>query len=206
MRSLLLTISMFFGMLLVGPSSFAAKMHRPEKALDISGKWIAACHRLNRGQHVEEIYSFGKDGTWTREQRIYSDEDCATDAVDEVKTFSGRYHVVGTASAVGSNAFKIDLFVDHVYDMPVSGAAVAKFTQSALCHLTDWKAGVKRDVTGMLCSGRTISAGTRVYDVLVKDAGQNKLYFGDPSFYSDMSRRKGRPTRVDKSVAFDLQS
>src|SRR6185312_13625589 len=120
--------------------------------------------------------------------------------VDEVKTFSGKYRVVGTAGKIDKNAFKIDLSIDRVYDMPVSGTAVTKFTESNLCHLTDWKAGEKRDVTGLLCKGRTISAGTKVFDVLVKDEDQNKLYFGDPSFYSDMSSRKGRPTRVDKSI------
>jgi hypothetical protein len=45
-----------------------------------------------------------------------------------------------------------------------------------------------------------IPAGTVIYDIVQHT--EDKLYFGDQSYFRDVSYRKNRPKKIDKSVAF----
>lgn len=168
--------------------------------VDITGKWAAACRKGPSGMFVEETYIFGKDLSYAREQRRYRDKDCAKDALNEIRAFAGSFAIVGTAKDIAPDARKIDFTVDHVFETATGAAALKEFRESGLCNIVDWKQGERRDVTGLLCRGETIPAGTVIYDVVERTG--DKLYFGADSYFASTDERKHRPARIDKKVTF----
>jgi hypothetical protein len=168
------------------------------------GDWHAGCHKHSAGVYAVDTYQFNRDQTFRREQKKFTDKDCAYDAEDEVRVYEGTYKVVGPAGDLGPNTQKVDLTINKVFYTALGKAAQKRFIEGRYCSITDWKRGEQRDITGLACSGETIPAGTMIYDV-VQVSGDH-LYFGNQSFFYDITKRKNRPAGLDKSLAFNKQT
>jgi hypothetical protein len=195
----MLNFSIALGLLLIA-STIAIGADTPVTDPGLTGKWNAACRKGPGGIFIEESYEFWPDQAFKREQTRFKDEDCASDAVSELRAYEGTYEITGPAKSVGPDVKKIDFTIQHVFNTALGEEALKEFNESRFCNIVDWKRGERRDVTGILCSGEVIPAGTVIYDIVQRT--EDKLYFGDQSYFRDVSYRENRPKKIDKSVAF----
>lgn len=180
--------------LMLGAGAFAA-----DSELNLSGKWSAPCRDISGGKWIEETFDFARGDHFRREQKIYTEKACPILGLYESRSYAG-YYKLGIPVKDDPGVKSLDFTITEVSATAYGDKAVEEFNKSKLCKMTDWKQGQKRDITGFLCKGETVPAGTVVYDAVLREG--DKLYFGDKSYFRDSSNIKARPTSVDRDTVF----
>ena len=187
-------------MFIIGSLAIAAATTAIE-VKSLAGAWTARCHKagLIGGSFVEESLAFFVDATFVREIRNFSASDCAPATLLDVRAFEGRY-ALGDQDKTVRDARAVDFVIDGVFRTPLGANAVKAANDTRLCSDTDWKRGVRRSITGVLCNGEILKPGTAAFDVVQLTDG--KLVFGRDSFFRTGDASKERPKELDPDLTF----
>lgn len=160
----------------------------------LAGTWKTDCHAENGSDGNVKFYkrmelvisgsSFVTSSTYFQE----SDTTCATQSFSSVLT--------ATAAGGGqveeiAGARKIDIKPSKVEVTPATADAAAIFNQEPYCDISDWAAGVKRDVSAKTCAGNLDT----VYDIYKLDG--KELVFGYADGDEVGSAEGRRPKTLD---------
>jgi hypothetical protein len=160
----------------------------------LAGTWKTDCHAEKRADGNVESYkrmelvisgsSFVTTSTYFQE----SDATCATQRYSSVLTATAA---VGGEVEEIAGAKKIDIKPSKVEVTPATADAAAIFNQEPYCDISDWAAGVKRDVSERTCAGELDT----VYDIYKLDG--KELVFGYADGDEVGSAEGSRPKTLD---------
>jgi hypothetical protein len=165
----------------------------------LAGTWKTDCHAENDADGDVDSYKrtelvvSGSTFVTTASFFEKSDTTCATPRYSSVLTAAV---VLGGEVAALAGTKKIDINPSRFEVTPATAAAAAVFNQEPYCDISDWAAGVKRDVTEKTCAGNLDT----VYDIYKLDG--NELVFGYADGDEIGSAADRRPKTLDAAHAY----
>jgi hypothetical protein len=165
----------------------------------LAGRWTAPCFKssLLPSRYTSESLEFTADNHFAREMRDYTRRGCPQSSLYEARAFEGTYAIGGPVLNV-PGARAMDFTIGGMFLTPLGPAAEKAANETKLCAAADWKLGERRDVTGFVCNGKDMAAGTVVYDIARLEGGQ--LTFGKMSYFHTGASPKERPKLLDASA------
>ncbi len=160
-------------------------------AEELQGSWQSNCRDAEKFGLTESSKLEVTGTSAVQVTSASSTGSCGTTAV--VITQNARFSA-GSANGQGR---ALDITVTAVKVKPLTETGVGILNLAAFCGITDWQAGVERDVTGST-GGRSCfpQLPKTFYDIFSVDEG--KLFFGK----GDNSSQATRPQTIDKARSF----
>jgi hypothetical protein len=160
-------------------------------AEELQGSWQSNCRDAEKFGLTESSRLDISGTSATQVTNTSSTGACGTTAVTITQS------AVVSAGTPSGQGRAVDITVTSVKVKPVTETGVGILNLAAFCGITDWQAGVERDVTGST-GGRSCfpRLPKTFYDIFTVDEG--KLYFGK----GDISSAATRPQVVDRNRLF----
>lgn len=173
------------------PSSGEDEIVNATAAEELQGAWKSNCRDAQKFGLTESSTLQVTGASAHQVTSVSSTGGCGTTAV--VITQDARMH----AGSEAGQGRALDITVTSVKVKPVTETGVGILNLAAFCGITDWQAGVERDVTAAT-GGRSCfpQLPKTFFDIFALEDG--KLYFGK----GDNSSQATRPQLIDKQRSY----
>lgn len=160
-------------------------------AEELQGAWTSTCRDAEKFGLTESSRLDVTGTTATQVTSVSSTGNCGTTSVVVTQTAT-----VSAGEPVGQGR-AVDITVTSVKVKPMNETGVGVLNLAAFCGVTDWQAGVERDVTAT--TGRSPCfprLPKTFFDIFAIEEG--RLYFGK----GDISSAATRPQTIDRTRSF----